>query len=214
MGLGMLRLEFQRPFQRALDPAAQAVRESLEHRDSLAVATQGVGLEVVGVGILRLRPLQLVAARGNGLEHLQLALPVVFQVGGMDHGCLVGCVVAVEPGRQPRFAGLLELSVVIEPPCLLHRLVGRERLAVAAMQAFPVLFQCGTRVNKCLVRMRKFLPGRLCHDGYRVLKQSNSFSILPRTACASVLSGRARTAPLPGRRRAPGSRRRSCGADR
>jgi hypothetical protein len=44
---------------------------------------------------------------------------------------------------------------MIEPPGLLHGGIGGKGLAIAAMQALPVLLQRGTGVDECLVRMRK-----------------------------------------------------------
>ena len=115
-------LQLQRLFEAAPDLAAETLGECLADRDTLAVTTEGVGMDVPGVGIIRFGSLPGDAAFGDLFEQPQLFVLVVFQVVGVDHRCLVGGVDAGVAGFQPEFQRLGEIAGVVGTPGVLHAL--------------------------------------------------------------------------------------------
>mmetsp|Transcript_26224 Transcript_26224/g.61939 ORF Transcript_26224/g.61939 Transcript_26224/m.61939 type:complete len:318 (+) Transcript_26224:613-1566(+) len=156
--VGMLGRELDRGFERGLDLAAQALRQRLGHADALAVAAQGVGLPVIGVGVLRLFRLLGLGTLGDFQEHLQLHLLLLFEVVGVDGLGLVGHRDAGAAGGQARVVGGLELTGVEVDPGLHDVRVLRKRLGIPGMQPGPMLLQRRRRVDEGAVVVGKGGP--------------------------------------------------------
>ena len=120
-------------------------------------------MDVPGVGVLWLRCLQRSAAFGDALEDFQLGWFVVFQVVGIDHGGLVGRIDTGRSDGEANFDGLGEIAGMVGTPGIAGGGIIRKRLAVAAVQAHPVLFEAGAGVGEPLVRVWEFFPGFLGH---------------------------------------------------
>jgi hypothetical protein len=159
--IGVPRLEFERLRQAVFDLATEALRQRLDHRDALAVAAEGVGMEVPAIGIGRRFLLLLLAASGDLQEQGALTLVISLEVIRVDGGRLVGRVIAGQTTGQTRFDGLSKVSGVITAPGVRYFRIVRKRLAVAAMQACPVLLQRSTGIAIGFFGIGKLAPG---HD--------------------------------------------------
>ena len=92
MRVGVPGLQLERLLQACLDYAAQALRQRLEHGDSLAVAPERVCVQIKGIGVPGLEFLQFLAARHDFLIQLELARFGFLQVIGVDVGCLLAAL--------------------------------------------------------------------------------------------------------------------------
>ncbi len=114
----VLGLLFEHLLQVGFDGVAQSLRQGLGHADALAVAPQGISVQVVGVEVVGLLADVVLGTLGR-LQKQRLARGfVVFKVGGINAGGFVG---HVEPGQaqfQPGLAGFLKFTTVEQRPGL------------------------------------------------------------------------------------------------
>ncbi len=214
MRLGMVRLELDRLVEARLHLAADALRQGLGDRDLLRIAPERLGVEIEGVDEIRRRRLQRLGALGRFQENLALPLALGLEIGRIDVGRLVGGVgadrterrafgdrgrevapVIGAPGRLQRRRRLVGVGAALEfrmpGKGLLHEGRVGERLAVAAMQFGPGLFQRRPFVAVPGGVIGKWLPLDRDHG---VLLRRRSASPVDRTIRVRAARDRARRA--------------------
>jgi hypothetical protein len=78
--VGVPGCKFQRLRQAVFDLAAQPLRQRLDDRDALAVATEREGMQIPGVGVVRRLFLLLLAALRDLAKQRALALVIGFEI--------------------------------------------------------------------------------------------------------------------------------------
>ena len=112
VGVGVQRLQGNRGFQCVLDAAAQTLCQCPAHADALAVAAQGIGQQVVGIGVVGFAAGLCGSALGHPLVEFQaLAFPL-FQVHCVNAGRLVGHRGTGRAQPQASAVGVFKLAVV------------------------------------------------------------------------------------------------------
>ena len=129
--------------QRFFHLLAEPLRQGLGHADALAVAAQGVGVPVPGVGVLRVGGSLGLGALGNLHEQREPRLLARLQVGGVHGRGLVGSRDARAACGQARFCRLLKLAVMEQHPGVQHGGVLGQGLRVSQVQLAPLLLHAG-----------------------------------------------------------------------
>ncbi len=206
--VGVLGREPDRRLEGALDLAAEPLGERLGDADALAVAAERVGHAVPRVRVLRIFGRARLGALGHLHEERLLGLLARLEVGGVDRLRLVGDRHASGRARlrrlQAGLGGLLELARMEQPPGRQHRLVLRQRLGIAGMQARPLLLQ---RRGVVGVRLGVVREGGPLGHGAGLLRRGCSARRARAGARALRERGRAAAGSARGRRRAAARRR-------
>ena len=139
----MFGLKLDGVFQRGFDLATQTLCQRLGYADALAVAAQGIGLPVKGIGVLGVLLRLGFSALGDFHVHVESGFFLLFQVGGVNAGRLVGRRDAGATRLQTGLNSLLKLTVVKKGPRFQDLKVFGQGFGIAGVQACPVFLDAG-----------------------------------------------------------------------
>ena len=101
IGVCVARLQLQCSLQAFPDLTAEALRESLGHRNFLSIAAESLSMEIPAIGEAGRDRLDLFRPIGSSKKHIAFDVSAILEIGGVEDRRLVGDVIAERPIASP-----------------------------------------------------------------------------------------------------------------